>query len=301
MQGTTHLAFGATISVTAVALGGLGLASGVTWSHHALAWPHGAILSLPSLHPAAWLALILAGGLGSLLPDIDQPGSLITRMPAREGRAIGRLTQRYGRGTVAAPVRFAGSAAAASGGLASALLGSEPGQGSRGRRMLFWVLACLCAALFAIVRWIPPVQLLAVPVQGRHLLALTLAALTVGSALLALGGVAGLIYRLPGHHRGWTHAPPFALALAVASFALGPLLLPALPGVGAAFAAGYLSHLVADALTIRGIPLCWPGQQAPSLHLLPRPLRVRTGSGGEVLFNVCWVAALPALALALIR
>src|SRR5581483_12262227 len=141
--------------------------------------------------------------------------------------------------------------------------------------------------------------ILAVPVQGRHLLALALGGLAVGAALLAGGGVAGLVHRLPGHHRGWTHAPPFALALAVLSFALGPELLPALPGVGAAFAVGYLSHLAADALTIRGIPLWWPGQDAPSLHLLPRLLRVRTGSGGEAAFNVCWVGALPLLALAL--
>lgn len=301
MQGTTHLAFGVAVSVAAVAFGGLGIGTGVVWSHHALAWPPHAVLSLPALHPAGWIALILAGGLGSLLPDIDQPGSLITRLPEREGQALNHVARRYGRGTVFAPVRLAGAVAAAGGGLVSALLGAEPDQGGRAGRLLWWLCACLFGALFVAVRWLPPAALLVVPVQGRHLLALALAALATGAAVLSFGGVAAVVHRLPGHHRGWTHAPSFALALVAASFAFGPVLLPALPGVGAAFAVGYLSHLAADALTIRGIPLWWPGGHAPSLHLLPRPLRVRTGSGGEVVFNICWAAALPLLAIALLR
>jgi membrane-bound metal-dependent hydrolase YbcI (DUF457 family) len=112
---------------------------------------------------------------------------------------------------------------------------------------------------------------------------------------MAVGGIATLVNRLPGHHRGWTHAPPVAAGIAVAAGVLGPSLFPALPGVGAAFGLGYTSHLVADALTIRGIPLLWPGRRQPSLHLLPRPLRIRTGSAGEAIFNLCWPPALLAV------
>jgi membrane-bound metal-dependent hydrolase YbcI (DUF457 family) len=132
-------------------------------------------------------------------------------------------------------------------------------------------------------------------VQTRDALALVLTVLALAALLLRLGGVAGLVNRLPGHHRGWTHAPPIALALALLSMAIGPILLPNLPGIGAAFATGYISHLAADALTIRGIPLCWPGTGRPSLHLLPGLLRVRTGGAGETVFNLCWPVVLVAL------
>lgn len=299
MQGNTHLAFGTVVGVVVVGVAGMGLASGVVWRHVSLGLTRHGEFSWPDLHPVAWLALALAAALGGLLPDIDQPGSLITRLPARETRALDRAARRYGHG-VAAPARLASGALAGGGGLLSRLLGGAPG-GSAASGFLYVVPACCAGALAAIVRWLPPPSLLQLPVQARDLLALALIAVAACALLLALGGVAGLIHRLPGHHRGWTHAPPLALALVVAAFAFGPILFPALPGVGPAFAAGYVSHLAADALTIRGIPLWWPGRDRPSLHLLPRPLRVRTGGAGEVVFNVCWLAASPVAVLVLAR
>ena len=299
MQGNTHLAFGTVVGVVAVGVAGAGLASGVAWRHVSLGLTRHGAFSWPDLHPVAWLALAVAAALGGLLPDIDQPGSLITRLPARETRALDRAARRYGRG-VAAPTRLASGALAGGGGLLSRLLGGDPG-GSAAGSMLYVLLACCAGGLAAIARWLPPPSLLQLPVQARDFLALALVTVAACALLLAFGGVAGLIHRLPGHHRGWTHAPPLALALTAASFAFGPILFPALPGVGAAFAAGYLSHLVADALTIRGIPLWWPGHDRPSLHLLPRSLRVRTGSAGEGVFNVCWLAATPAAILLLAR
>jgi membrane-bound metal-dependent hydrolase YbcI (DUF457 family) len=296
MQGGTHLAFGTAASLAAIGLGGIGIGSNVARHHLMLPFhgEHPAILTIPDLPPAAWLAMALAGGLGSLLPDIDQPGSLLTRMPARQGRTLQRLARPYRDGTFGAPARLTVDTVATGTGLASALLGAPAERSGVVGRLLLLILACALGMLAISARWLPANALRAWPVQTRHTLALMMGALSLAALLLAFGGVAGLVHRLPGHHRGWTHAPPMALALTVAAFVLGPPLFPALPGVGPAFAAGYLSHLAADALTIRGIPLWWPGRDQPSLHLLPRPLRVRTGGMGERLFNLCWPIVLVA-------
>src|SRR5258708_6192815 len=138
MQGGTHLAFGTAVSVAAVGLGGIGI--GATVIRHHISLPAqiapATTLTIVDLHPTAWLALVLAGGLGSLLPDIDQPGSLVTRMPARQGRALQRMAQPYGRGALGTPARFTGSTLAAGGGLASALLGAPVGGSSRAGRFM---------------------------------------------------------------------------------------------------------------------------------------------------------------------
>jgi membrane-bound metal-dependent hydrolase YbcI (DUF457 family) len=157
------------------------------------------------------------------------------------------------------------------------------------------LLIAFFAAGAIVARWLPPPAILSWPIHLRHLLVLILAVLAGSALLVRLGGVAGLVHRLPGHHRGWTHAPPVALALTAAALAMGPVLAPSLRGVGAALATGYISHLLADALTIRGIPLWLPGKTQPSLHLLPGPLRVRTGGAGERLFNLCWPVILVGL------
>ncbi|MBF0269297.1 MAG: metal-dependent hydrolase [Alphaproteobacteria bacterium] len=71
-------------------------------------------------------------------------------------------------------------------------------------------------------------------------------------------------------HRGVTHS-----LLAVAAFALILALFG--PGhLAAPLAVGYLSHLLADSLTLSGIPLAWPSKQAYGLRL------VRTGSLAEI-------------------
>ncbi len=58
--------------------------------------------------------------------------------------------------------------------------------------------------------------------------------------------------------------------------------------VGLALGVGYCSHvIIADALTISGVPLFWPAKRR--FHWLPRPFRIRTG--GRVESVVTAVAA----------
>jgi inner membrane protein len=86
-------------------------------------------------------------------------------------------------------------------------------------------------------------------------------------------------------HRTLTHS-----LLGVALFALlARLLLGGFPGLFLALVAGYASHVFADALNTRGVPLLWP---------LGRPFRLLPGgirSGGMVEFAL----ALGVLAFAL--
>jgi membrane-bound metal-dependent hydrolase YbcI (DUF457 family) len=81
-------------------------------------------------------------------------------------------------------------------------------------------------------------------------------------------------------HRGVLHS-----GVALLAVCLGAGLMGWQTGwweVGLAFALGYISHVaVADALTISGVPLWWPVERR--FHLLPRPLRVRTGGPVEKL------------------
>lgn len=290
MQGGTHLAFGTAAGVALVGLGGVGLGVGVVWDQVSLPFTtgHAHRIAYPDLSLLTWVALAGAAALGSLLPDIDQPGSTITRVPSRQGKALQRATRAYSDSAMAGPARLTADAVAGGTNLASALLGSSPGRGSALGRFLLVVLIVAFSAGAVLARWLPPPALLTWSTHSRQLLALILTGEAGAALLLLLGGVAGVVHRLPGHHRGWTHAPPVALALTAAALVVGPVLAPSLRGVGAAFAAGYLSHLLADALTIRGIPLWFPGQTQPSLHLLPGPLRVRTGGAGERLFNLIW-------------
>lgn len=97
------------------------------------------------------------------------------------------------------------------------------------------------------------------------------------------GAVSGLLLTLFGvSHRGLTHYGITALLILILSGLLGWRLGYA--DVGLAFGLGYLSHLLADALTVSGVPLWWP---RPGLvHLLPRPLRLRTGGPVEQLLFV---------------
>ncbi|MCL4297952.1 MAG: metal-dependent hydrolase [Anaerolineae bacterium] len=110
---------------------------------------------------------------------------------------------------------------------------------------------------------------------------------TVASGGLGLAGV---------KHRGLTHYGLTAgLALAAAwligrQFGYGD--------VGLAFGLGYLSHILADAMTKQGVPL-WgplPGQ----FHLLPKALCMRTGSPAETLLFMALVLVLGRLGPALL-
>jgi membrane-bound metal-dependent hydrolase YbcI (DUF457 family) len=278
VQGKTHLAFGTAVgllALAAVSLHGSGALSGV----HRLLDPQGP----PT--PSGWLIAALTAGGAALLPDLDQPGSLITRLPGRETR---RAAATLGHSSVTRPV---GTVVLTGGAVAGALLGDRPGNGNWFRRLILWTLAVALAVAAGTVRWFWVAPGIPLAPSRRSLLVLTLVVGAGLSVLAAEGGLAGLIHRLPGHHRGWTHALPFALVVVSLAWLVTGSLAPGLPGLGLACAAGYLSHLGSDALTIRGIPRWWPGENRPSLHLLPRPLRVRTGGFGERVFNVVWVPA----------
>jgi hypothetical protein len=74
-------------------------------------------------------------------------------------------------------------------------------------------------------------------------------------------------------HRGLTHwlMTTFLLSLLLALVALWanwPLMIPL------AFGLGYLSHLLADGMTVSGVPYLGPLFNEP-MHLLPKPLRFR--------------------------
>ena len=100
----------------------------------------------------------------------------------------------------------------------------------------------------------------------------------IKSTLGLLGSVSGLLLTLFGvRHRGLTHYGLTAMLILIISSLLGWRLGYA--DVGVAFGLGYLSHLLADALTLSGVPLLWPF--SGKVHLLPRPLRIRTGGPAE--------------------
>jgi len=288
LKGATHLFFGMAFGTAALVA--------LTVKHDSCATTHLLCSVMPRPYNTLpgrmewirWPAIAVAGAVGGLLPDIDQPGSLITRLPARQERVLRSLLKPM-RGTSIGQVLQKGLGAL--GILAGALLGSSTGRRSFGRfasaslAVILGVLTLLCWKAQG-----PPMR--SWSVGTRATMSTLLASLCALSLLLAFGGIAGLINRLPGHHRGWTHSLPFAILVSGAALFYLPILAPGMPGLGLAFAVGYVSHLIADALTIRGIPLWWPGKGKSSLHLLPKTFRVRTGGKGEVLFNVLWLIGL---------
>lgn len=97
-------------------------------------------------------------------------------------------------------------------------------------------------------------------------------------------GVVGHIGLFWLSHRGLTHTLAALVGVAAAALHLAPPLL-ALAAI-----LGYASHLVADMLTPTGLPLLWPVYRR-SVHLLPRPLRIRTASKTETICAVSlWLA-----------
>ncbi len=181
----------------------------------------GAVAALALLHRAQPLPLaeaIAAGGVGGLLPDLDEPGSTISNAPRILGNTARRLLR---RATGDTPLRLLGW-------LAGLLV-----------RLAAGVLNVLSRLLSRLVRFVS------------------------------------------GGHREGTHWLPLWALLSVGVFALTAPLAVAQGGpyIGIGFCAGYLSHLIGDACTRTGIPLA--PHLATRLHLLPRPLRIRTGSAGE--------------------
>lgn len=86
------------------------------------------------------------------------------------------------------------------------------------------------------------------------------------------GRLMSFMIRLLGGHRGaLTHS---LLAWAFATFWVGVYFHGNMLMV--AFGIGYLSHLLADALTVQGVPLLWPiiGRR---ISFLPSAIAIRTG------------------------
>jgi inner membrane protein len=98
-------------------------------------------------------------------------------------------------------------------------------------------------------------------------------------------------------HRGLTHYGLTALVVMAISSLLGWWL--GYLDVGLAFGLGYLSHILADSMTLAGTPLLWPLQKEKTFHLLPGALRIRTGGPVEpflfIAITVLLVFLLPVL------
>ena len=87
--------------------------------------------------------------------------------------------------------------------------------------------------------------------------------------------IAILLNRTLGH-RGLLHS---ALGWGIATLILIPLAFFGGITVPLALSLGYASHLATDACTKSGIPFLYPSRKR--YHLLPRPLRLTTGSMAE--------------------
>jgi membrane-bound metal-dependent hydrolase YbcI (DUF457 family) len=113
---------------------------------------------------------------------------------------------------------------------------------------------------------------------------------TIQRELGGLGVLAHLGLNLLGvKHRGLLHSGLAMLLVTAAAVVIGRRV--GFETVGLAFGLGYISHVaLADALTISGVPLWWPGQTR--FHLLPHPFRVRTGGPAEKLVALVMVGLL---------
>lgn len=86
-------------------------------------------------------------------------------------------------------------------------------------------------------------------------------------------------------HRGLTHTWLFVVGLGACAL----LTLPA--PLALALIAGYASHLIADMMTVSGLPVFWPLSQS-KFYVLPYPLRFRTGRWAESMLDVVLMIAL---------
>jgi len=123
--------------------------------------------------------------------------------------------------------------------------------------------------------------------------ALTVAAAALGSLLpdldaaeskikhLQIGGVKPFLLPSQLIHRQTGHRSLLHSLIALVYVALFGIVLAACLGTTAALALwlGYATHLATDACTRAGIPLLYPRMKR--FHLLPKPLRIITGSQAE--------------------
>lgn len=92
-----------------------------------------------------------------------------------------------------------------------------------------------------------------------------------------LGWIVSLAVRVFGGHRALTHT---LLAWGLLSW----IVLVYFHGnmLGVAFSVGYLSHLLADSLTVAGVPWLWP-LWGGRIRFLPKAISIRTGGVVEQL------------------
>jgi membrane-bound metal-dependent hydrolase YbcI (DUF457 family) len=122
-----------------------------------------------------------------------------------------------------------------------------------------------------------------------------LAAIVVGGILTGTLGVLSWLVRRVVSHRGFTHTIVCAAIIGALGVWTGERLIGSwVPGV--ALAVGYLSHLVTDAMTYRGVDMLWPVPL--TIHVLPPGLRFSNGGVRETL-AVCTVVVASFLAFAI--
>jgi inner membrane protein len=132
---------------------------------------------------------------------------------------------------------------------------------------------------------------------------------TIGDSILAggiVGGLAGLLpdvdhphsavgrllprwwHRLTPGHRGPTHSLVWCLALALAAHLAGAALSgePTGPLLALAVLAGSLSHVLADGLTVAGVPLWWPFRRRRAVFLGAMAFRTRSWAEALVVLGV---------------
>jgi len=101
---------------------------------------------------------------------------------------------------------------------------------------------------------------------------------TITNGLGCVGALLSGIARFVGGHRGATHTLLlWAVLTALAIYVRG--------NVGLAFGVAYLLHLLADAITVEGVPLFAP-LYLKRVCLLPGAIAIRTGSFVEYLLLV---------------
>jgi inner membrane protein len=100
---------------------------------------------------------------------------------------------------------------------------------------------------------------------------------------LGIGGIRPFVPISEGIFRTWGHRGPLHSYLGLVGAAAAAVIFARALSweIGLAFWLGYASHLAADACTKSGIPLFSASSKGPRFHLLPSPLRFRTGSQAE--------------------
>jgi inner membrane protein len=101
-----------------------------------------------------------------------------------------------------------------------------------------------------------------------------------------IGKLASLgISAITGGHRVGTHTAVAWLVISGLAWIAGQA--SSMSYVAIAFSIGYLSHLLADAITVEGIPLFWPLAKR-RVCLLPSFIAIRTGTFMEYAFMVAF-------------